>query len=69
MSVSSALSMIGCVGAVKMGIGNVGTRVDVWLVASESADARTGVSAGVNSGESVPSRGSWEREPEQHLEA
>ena len=48
---------ISCVRAAKMGIGNVSARVDVWLVASESAGARTGVGAGVNSRESVSSRG------------
>ena len=51
---------IGCIGPMKMAIGNVGTRVDSWLLASESADARMGVGAGMNSRESISSRGSRE---------
>jgi hypothetical protein len=40
-----------------MAVGAIGTPVDAWLVASESADARMGEGAGVNSGESASSRG------------
>jgi hypothetical protein len=45
--------------------GTWGTPFDGWLLASEIAEARTGVGAGVNSGQRIEGK----PEPEQHPEA